>query len=432
MTDAPASSAWSWRHAITKSDLPATTRHVLLTLSLYMSETGQSCYPKVEDLAAATGLSMKSVMTHLQTAVDAGWLWKGNHGLRGQRWRRSEYEPRWPDRGGAAAEIVDPGEDGRSPDREGSNPEGGETGSPPSDADVVNEVHHLVGEAGEPRSGKVVKEVHQDKDQSSNHSSQEREGALARDRSDGLEGQQEAANSDGDATRRQEARSGGGAEATGKQKNDDGLSSSGRSVLDMIALYPSARQDQFGQVDAAWNALTPDERQRALDELPGWLDERKAAKLRRMFLQTYLGDKQFDLPKGVGGGPSGKGATVEGGHLTFANWSREWFGHLVWCATNGRSFRVMVDKASTDMRGRWGCRVGEMPAAQALSSFVRISSASPEWKAWEAWFRGRDKRAAFPSWDRAAWFDLPSKWPPGVSPETSGIDHHDYHHHAEA
>lgn len=91
------SRAWSWRHAILKSDLAPTTRHVLLTLSCYMNDMGGGCYPTQEDLAKASGLSDRAVRTHLEIAETQGWLKRSEHGFRGQRWRNTEYWALWPD-----------------------------------------------------------------------------------------------------------------------------------------------------------------------------------------------------------------------------------------------------------------------------------------------------------------------------------------------
>lgn len=124
------SRAWSWRHAITRSDLRPTTRHVLLNLSMYMDEAGGSCFPSIDQQAKATGLTTKAVKKHLDLAGEAGWLSKRPHGFKGQRWRRLEYEARWPER----------------------------------EADPV------VTEGAEPRSVKVGNDIPQDKDQSKDHS----------------------------------------------------------------------------------------------------------------------------------------------------------------------------------------------------------------------------------------------------------------------
>jgi len=92
----PDNRAWSWRHSLLKSDLPATTRHVLLTISCFMNDVGGGCYPTQEQLAEATGLSDRAVRKHIDEAVEAGWLVKKEHGFRGQKWRNHEYEAAWP------------------------------------------------------------------------------------------------------------------------------------------------------------------------------------------------------------------------------------------------------------------------------------------------------------------------------------------------
>ena len=129
---------FSWRHAVQRSDLGSTTKLVLLNLSLYMNEVGQGCYPSVERQVEDTGLSKKSVITHLDKAVEAGFIIKKKHGYSGQGWARNEYEASFPE------------------NKTGENDEKrGEPVTPPSQ------------KGGEPRSKggvsdnqKVVKEVH--------------------------------------------------------------------------------------------------------------------------------------------------------------------------------------------------------------------------------------------------------------------------------
>jgi len=102
--------AWSWRHAVLQSDLPATTRHVLLTLSCFMNEVGTGCYPTQEQIAAATGLTDRAVRKHLEIAcgvvkdakgkrIDPARIWIEviEHGFRGQKWRNHEYRAVWPE-----------------------------------------------------------------------------------------------------------------------------------------------------------------------------------------------------------------------------------------------------------------------------------------------------------------------------------------------
>jgi hypothetical protein len=119
--------AWSWRHAIIKSSLPATTRHVLLTISCFMNELGDGCYPTQEQIAEATGLSIRAVREHVDTAVEAGWLTRQEHGFKGQKWRNYEYAAAWPE-----TQHVDKGaEPGAGPSDEGAarGSEGAEPGA---------------------------------------------------------------------------------------------------------------------------------------------------------------------------------------------------------------------------------------------------------------------------------------------------------------
>lgn len=122
--------AWTWRHALLKSDLPATTRHVLLTISCFMNDVGGGCYPTQEQLAEATGLSNRAVRQHIDVAVKAGWLVRKEHGFRGQKWRNHEYEAAWPilDVVGDASEGAEPASSALP---EGAEPraEGAERGS---------------------------------------------------------------------------------------------------------------------------------------------------------------------------------------------------------------------------------------------------------------------------------------------------------------
>lgn len=112
----------SWRQMLLKSDLMPVTRLVLHTLGCHMNDAGESCYPSIELLCAETGLSNRSVITHLQIAIERGFIVVEKHGFKGQRWARNEYRISWPK--------------------------------------VVQEVHHLINEGSEPDDIKAVKEVH--------------------------------------------------------------------------------------------------------------------------------------------------------------------------------------------------------------------------------------------------------------------------------
>lgn len=89
---------FSWRAAICESALGSTTRHVALTLSLYMSERGDSAHPGARRLARDTGLSERSVRAQLGILVDGGWLVLAERGgLLGEARHANVYQAQVPD-----------------------------------------------------------------------------------------------------------------------------------------------------------------------------------------------------------------------------------------------------------------------------------------------------------------------------------------------
>ncbi|WP_069267396.1 helix-turn-helix domain-containing protein [Paraburkholderia nodosa] len=156
---------WTWRHAIIKSKLPPTTRHVLLTLSCHLNDLGEDCFPSTAMLAAETGLSERSVCTHLALAAEQGWFVVRKHGYGKQKWARHEYFPRIPE-GFEVPDRDDGGTEGGSvPQKKGRGKKAlkevqcpvdkaTEGGSVPS-----QEALNVVQEGTEPNDIKALKEV---------------------------------------------------------------------------------------------------------------------------------------------------------------------------------------------------------------------------------------------------------------------------------
>lgn len=154
-----------WREAILQSDLPPTTRHVLLTLSCHMNKLGDNCFPSVKLLCEETGLSNRTIITHLQIANDLGWITVSIRGLEGQQWKAHQYHPSYPPYLREAVSIMEEAMmSGRQSGKKAVKEihrlkKGGE----PNAKKVVN----LMQEGGEPNAKgcelgdkKVVKEVH--------------------------------------------------------------------------------------------------------------------------------------------------------------------------------------------------------------------------------------------------------------------------------
>jgi hypothetical protein len=68
------SNYFSWQHAILKSKLEPTTKHVCLTIGCHMAQDGSGCFPSYNLIAEETGLSRRCVIEHVRKAADAGYL----------------------------------------------------------------------------------------------------------------------------------------------------------------------------------------------------------------------------------------------------------------------------------------------------------------------------------------------------------------------
>jgi hypothetical protein len=116
---------YEWQRAILASDLPSTTKLVLMALSTHINKGTGLAFPSIRMLMKDTGLSNKAVIKHLRGAERAGWIETGNYGYFDQRWARKSYRPQIP-----------------------VNLQGGERRTPPFDVKVVN----IVPEGGERHS----------------------------------------------------------------------------------------------------------------------------------------------------------------------------------------------------------------------------------------------------------------------------------------
>lgn len=110
-TERRLSPLFTWRAEICSDDGPGDpiTRFVLLTLSLHMSELGDSCFPSIALLARETALANRTVRKHLKLAVASGWIIRRVRELRrGQAWRCYEYFAAQGRRAAPGAAASDP------------------------------------------------------------------------------------------------------------------------------------------------------------------------------------------------------------------------------------------------------------------------------------------------------------------------------------
>ncbi len=86
-----------WERAMTlQPDIQPTTKHVLLTLAVFMDEKA-TCFPSVSLLSERTGLSRRCVCEHLEKANKFGWIKTSLAGHNGKGWKRHKYKAMIPD-----------------------------------------------------------------------------------------------------------------------------------------------------------------------------------------------------------------------------------------------------------------------------------------------------------------------------------------------
>lgn len=87
---------FTWRSAVASSELESTTKLVAYGLSLHMSERGSSCFPSYSRLAAETSLARATVIRHVASLIDGGWLRLAEVG--GGRGKANRYEAAVPEK----------------------------------------------------------------------------------------------------------------------------------------------------------------------------------------------------------------------------------------------------------------------------------------------------------------------------------------------
>jgi hypothetical protein len=92
--------------AMRSADVPFAARGLYVLLAGYANADGSNCYPSMETLAHASGLNLKSVVTHLKALRDAGWV--SSTTRKTKRGRVNLYTLHWGNIGPEAERRVDP------------------------------------------------------------------------------------------------------------------------------------------------------------------------------------------------------------------------------------------------------------------------------------------------------------------------------------
>lgn len=82
---------FTWRRAMTSSELPSTTKLVLFVIAEYANAMDDICWPSIGTIAEKASLSERSVSTHLEVAERHGWLARWRSRRPARRWAHAHY-----------------------------------------------------------------------------------------------------------------------------------------------------------------------------------------------------------------------------------------------------------------------------------------------------------------------------------------------------
>jgi len=89
---------YQWRRLLASEYGPKSpiTRLLLHTLMVHMDQSGGSCFPSTKTIAVESGLSERSVCSHLNTAEKTGWIHINQKSGSGRAWKSNSYQAEIP------------------------------------------------------------------------------------------------------------------------------------------------------------------------------------------------------------------------------------------------------------------------------------------------------------------------------------------------
>jgi hypothetical protein len=174
---------YGWRDAIASPAGPpsASTRHVLLTLSLYMTRGSKGvAWPSQASLAARTGLSLRTVKAAIADAEKSGWIVRGSMGRNSQGWRLTRYQGVIP----AHVDLASKPWELDSAWKRGATAAPRLSADRPDVVQTVCNVVQITTERGANNGRNVVQPLHTNPPYESSNESSIEEGALTRTRHD--------------------------------------------------------------------------------------------------------------------------------------------------------------------------------------------------------------------------------------------------------
>ncbi|MFC5423030.1 hypothetical protein ACFPOB_26120 [Bosea eneae] len=190
------------------------------------------------------------------------------------------------------------------------------------------------------------------------------------------------------------------------------------TLSEFIASYPHAAADDQIALASAWEALPFGERRSAVDGIPGFVAERKAAGFTsRLSAPKYLSGRNWQhVPKMA---TDRAAAQAAGAPVAVVGWSKDWWLLLLDRVFAGKppGFWMQQAEANRPLSASGADIAAASKRVGALSAYL---CTGPELAAWRPWLAARGAR--IPDMRGDARVFLPSPMPPGGRSEKGDDD----------
>lgn len=181
------------------------------------------------------------------------------------------------------------------------------------------------------------------------------------------------------------------------------------TLAELIASYPHAAADDQIALGSAWEALPFGERRAAVDGIPGFVAERKAAGFAsRLSAPKYLSGRNWQhVPKAAS---ERAAAQATGASVAIAGWSKDWWLLLLDRVFAGKPPGFWMQQAEAN-RPLSASGADIAAAGKRVGVLTAYLCTGPELAAWRPWLAARGAR--IPDMRGDARVFLPSPMPPG-------------------
>lgn len=185
-----------------------------------------------------------------------------------------------------------------------------------------------------------------------------------------------------------------------------GKSAKGRTIVTFRGIWPTSHIDDRAKTEAAWQALTPEERDLAIDHARGFLAEfERHGRGRKPAGWTYLGQKPWEIAAERAAAEAAKPAAPA--QIMVAAYSRLWWWQFWQKVDAGEKTGLMVQFAQAGTG--WSMAAEDAPGEADLDRLWRQHRDADGAKAWRREMHKRGVYVPVPAVAEFVW--TPAEWP---------------------